>query len=84
MTGDSAVKLLRAGSKLSIQTSSRKEGLEDNAAKHGRQRRMLGFPIVWLLRELQIFRSGLTDMVHEVVGTDPHAEEVQQINDPAR
>jgi signal transduction histidine kinase/CheY-like chemotaxis protein len=57
------------------------EGLEDNAAEHGRQRRMLGFPIVSLLRELQIFRGVLTDMVHEVVGTDTHAEEVQRIND---
>jgi signal transduction histidine kinase len=54
------------------------EGLQEDAAKHGRQRRALGFPVVSLLRELQVFRRVLTDMVQEVVGTDLSTEEIEQ------
>ena len=41
---------------------------EEEAVKHGRQRRGLGYSVVSLLRELQIFRRVLTSMVQEVVG----------------
>jgi hypothetical protein len=45
------------------------ESLEEDAAKHGCQRRALGFSVVPLLRELQILRHVLTDMVREIAGT---------------
>ena len=51
--------------------------LEDDAAKHGRQRRALGFSVVSLLRELQIFRRVMTDMVQEIVGETGTAEEIE-------
>jgi signal transduction histidine kinase/CheY-like chemotaxis protein len=54
------------------------EGLEDDAAKHGRQRRALGFPVVSLLRELQIFRRVLTNMVQEIIGETVTAEDIER------
>jgi signal transduction histidine kinase len=53
------------------------EGIEADAANHGRQRRALGFPVVSILRELQVFRRLLTDMVHEIIGQDVTAEEIE-------
>jgi RsbT co-antagonist protein rsbRD N-terminal domain len=38
------------------------ENFEEQAAKHGRQRRALGFSVAPLLREMQIFRRVLTDI----------------------
>ena len=54
------------------------EDIEGAAAQHGRQRRALGYSVVPLLRELQIFRRVLTDMVQEIVGTDVSAEEIER------
>jgi signal transduction histidine kinase/CheY-like chemotaxis protein len=54
------------------------ENLEEDAAQHGRQRRALGFSVVPLLRELQIFRRVLTSMVQEVVGANISAEEIER------
>ena len=54
------------------------EGLETDAAQHGRQRRTVGFSVVPLLRELQIFRGVLTDMVQAIVGPQVSAEEIER------
>jgi signal transduction histidine kinase/CheY-like chemotaxis protein len=54
------------------------KNLDDDAAKHGRQRRALGFPVVSLLRELQIFRRVLTDMVEEIIGETVTADEIER------
>jgi signal transduction histidine kinase len=54
------------------------EDLELDAAKHGRQRRAQGYSVVPLLRELQIFRRVLTEMVQKIVGDDVPAEEVER------
>ena len=54
------------------------EGLEEDAAQHGRQRRSNGYSVVPLLRELQIFRGVLTDMVQEIVGPKVSAEEIER------
>jgi len=54
------------------------EHLEEDAAQHGRQRRALGYSVVPLLRELQIFRGVLTSMVQEIVGADVSAEEIER------
>ena len=51
---------------------------EEDAVKHGRQRRALGYSVVSLLRELQIFRRVLTSMVQEVVGANISAEETER------
>ncbi|HEY2526038.1 MAG TPA: hybrid sensor histidine kinase/response regulator, partial [Candidatus Binataceae bacterium] len=51
---------------------------EEDAARHGRQRRALGYSVVPLLRELQIFRDVLSDMVGEIAGADASAEEVER------
>lgn len=53
------------------------ENLEQDAAQHGRQRRALGYSVVPLLRELQIFRRVLIAAVHEIVGNDVPAEEIE-------
>lgn len=55
------------------------EDFEEEAAQHGRQRRALGYPVVALLLELQTFRRVLTDMVHEIVGANLSAEEVERV-----
>jgi signal transduction histidine kinase len=52
--------------------------LEEDAGQHGRQRRALGYSVVSLLRELQIFRRVLTSMVQEVVGENSSAEETER------
>ena len=54
------------------------EDLEVDAAKHGRQRRAQGYSVVPLLRELQIFRRVLTEMVQEIFGNDVPAEEMER------
>ena len=54
------------------------EDLEEDAARHGRQRRALGYSVVPLLRELQIFRRVLTSMVQEIVGADVSVEEIER------
>jgi signal transduction histidine kinase len=51
------------------------EDLEQAAAKHGRQRRELGFPVAALLRELQIFRHVLIGMMREIVERDDMTRE---------
>jgi signal transduction histidine kinase/CheY-like chemotaxis protein len=53
------------------------ETLEEDAAQHGRQRRTIGFSVVPLLRELQILRRVLTDMVQEIIGANASAEEIE-------
>jgi signal transduction histidine kinase len=50
----------------------------EEATKHGRQRRALGYSVVPLLRELQIFRRVLTGMVEEIVGESVTAEEIER------
>ena len=67
---DEIIKLLRGESA---------HHLQDDAAKHGRQRRALGYSVVPLLRELQIFRRVLTDMVQEIVGPDNQAEKAEEV-----
>jgi signal transduction histidine kinase len=54
------------------------ENLDEDAARHGRQRRALGYSVVPLLRELQIFRRVLTGMVQEIVGAEVSAEEIER------
>jgi signal transduction histidine kinase/CheY-like chemotaxis protein len=54
------------------------ETFEEDAARHGRQRRELGYSVVPLLRELQIFRRVLIDMVLETAGADVSAEEIER------
>ena len=54
------------------------ENFEEHAAEHGRQRRALGYSVVPLLRELQIFRRVLTDMILEIAGSDISAEEIDR------
>jgi signal transduction histidine kinase len=54
------------------------EDIEEDAAQHGRQRRTLGYSVVPLLRELQIYRRVLTDMVQEIAATEVSAEEIEQ------
>jgi signal transduction histidine kinase len=54
------------------------ENLDEDAARHGRHRRALGYSVVPLLRELQIFRRVLTGMVQEIVGEDVSAEEIER------
>src|SRR5271170_153168 len=53
------------------------QDLEEDAAQHGRQRRALGYPVVTLLRELQIFRRVLIGMIREIIGTEIGAEEIE-------
>lgn len=57
------------------------EDLEEDAAKHGRQRRALGYSVVSLLRELQIFRRVLIRMIHQIVGTNISDEEIERGRD---
>ena len=52
--------------------------LAEDAAQHGRQRRGLGYSVVPLLRELQIFRRVLSSVVREVNGANISAEEIEQ------
>jgi signal transduction histidine kinase len=54
------------------------ENLEEDAARHGRQRRTIGFSVVPLLRELQILRRVLTDMLQEIIGANASAEEIDR------
>jgi signal transduction histidine kinase/CheY-like chemotaxis protein len=54
------------------------DNLEEDAARHGRQRRAQGYSVVPLLRELQIFRRVLTNMVHEMAGGEVSAEEIER------
>jgi signal transduction histidine kinase/CheY-like chemotaxis protein len=54
------------------------ENLEEDAAQHGRQRRTIGFSVVPLLRELQILRRVLTDMVQEIIGANASVEEIER------
>ena len=53
------------------------QDLEEDAAQHGRQRRALGYSVVPLLRELQIFRRVLVGMVKEIIGAEVGAEEIE-------
>jgi RsbT co-antagonist protein rsbRD N-terminal domain len=53
------------------------ERLDDDAAQHGRQRRALGFSVIALVRELQIFRRVLNDMLRDIVGEEVTAEEIE-------
>src|SRR5208282_942240 len=57
------IKLLR-GEPTETQT------LEEDAAQHGHQRRRIGFSVVPLLREFQILRRILTDMLQEIIGAN--------------
>jgi signal transduction histidine kinase len=66
---DKVIKLLRGAST---------QDLEEDAAQHGRQRRALGYSVVPLLRELQIFRRVLTDMLFHIVGADASAEKIER------
>jgi signal transduction histidine kinase/CheY-like chemotaxis protein len=52
--------------------------LVEDAVQHGRQRRTLGYSVVSLLRELQIFRRVLSSMVHEIVGEDIGSAEIER------
>ena len=54
------------------------ESLEEDAAQHGRDRRALGFSVVPLLREFQILRHVLTDMLQEIIGANASAEEIER------
>src|SRR5579862_6151553 len=54
------------------------EDFEEHAAQHGRQRRTLGYSVVPLLRELQIFRRVLSDVVLELGGSDISSEEIDR------
>ena len=65
------IKLLR-GEPTETQT------LEEDAAQHGHQRRRIGFSVVPLLREFQILRRILTDMLQEIIGANASAEEVER------
>src|ERR1700751_5112976 len=53
------------------------ENLDEDAARHGRQRRALGYSVVPLLRELQIFRRVLTDLVQKIIGANVSAERIE-------
>ena len=55
------------------------EGLDHDAAKHGRQRRTLGFSVMALVRELQIFRRVLNDMLRDIVGDKVAADEIERV-----
>ena len=68
---DTVIKLLR-GEPTETQT------LEEDAAQHGHQRRRIGFSVVPLLREFQILRRVLTDMLQEIVGANVSAEEIER------
>jgi hypothetical protein len=57
------------------------ENLEEDAAQHGRQRRALGFSVVPLLRELQIFRRVLIDLISQIVGTEVKTEDLERARD---
>jgi signal transduction histidine kinase len=57
------------------------ENLEEDAAQHGRQRRALGFSVVPLLRELQIFRRVLTDLISQIVGTEVTTADIERARD---
>src|SRR5438552_11136648 len=54
------------------------ERLEEDAAQHGRQRRTIGFSVVPLLREFQILRRILTDMLQEIIEANASAETVER------
>ena len=54
------------------------ESLEEDAAQHGRDRRALGFSVVPLLREFQILRRVLTEMLQEIIGANASAEEIDR------
>ena len=58
--------------------ASRLKHLEEDAAQHGRQRRALGFSVVPLLRELQIFRRVLTDLISQIVGTEVTIQDIER------
>jgi signal transduction histidine kinase len=68
---DTVIKLLR-GEPTETQT------LEEDAAEHGHQRRRIGFSVVPLLREFQILRRILTDMLQEIIGANASAEEIER------
>lgn len=53
------------------------QDLEEDAAQHGRQRRALGYSVVPLVREFQIFRRVLVGIVQEIVGAEASAEEIE-------
>jgi len=55
--------------------------LDEDAAEHGRQRRALGFSVVALVREMQIFRHVLIEMLLEIVGENVPAEELKRARD---
>jgi signal transduction histidine kinase/CheY-like chemotaxis protein len=54
------------------------DNLADIVARHGRQRRALGFSVVQLLREFQILRRVLIGTVQEIVGLDASTEEIER------
>jgi signal transduction histidine kinase len=54
------------------------ESLEEEAAQHGRDRRALGFSVVPLLREFQLLRRVLTEMLQEIIGANASAEEIER------
>jgi len=68
---DMVIKLLRG-------EPTETQSLEEDAAQHGHQRRRIGFSIVPLLREFQILRRILTDMLQEIIGANASAEEVER------
>src|ERR1700722_18726711 len=54
------------------------DNLADIVARHGRQRRALGFSVVQLLREFQILRRVLIGTAQEIVGLDASTEEIER------
>jgi len=57
-----------AGKIINLLRGESAEGLDEDAAQHGRHRRALGYSIIPLLRELQIFRQVLIQMTREIWG----------------
>ena len=53
------------------------QNLESDAAKHGRQRRVLGYSVAPVLRELQILRRVLISMVEEIVGSEKSGKDAE-------
>jgi signal transduction histidine kinase len=57
------------------------EDLDQDAAQHGRQRRALGYSVVQVLHELQIFRHVLTGVVEEILGQEVSFAEINHSRD---
>jgi signal transduction histidine kinase/ActR/RegA family two-component response regulator len=54
------------------------QNLEADAAKHGRQRRALGYTVAAVMRELQILRRVMSGMVENIVRGQAAAEDIQE------